>query len=105
MLLYSLIVLPVAVLIGVLSKSIYNGKIELIHEYHYTEVTDKEGYCKGFGKSLAVIAAGIFISGIVGLLGDSDFIAMLAVVILFAGIFIGLYKIYKVQKKYNSGIF
>ena len=105
MLLYSLILFPVAILFAVLSRSIYNGKIELIHSYHYTEVTDKENYCKEFGKSLAVIAAGIFISGIVGLFGDSNYITMLAVIILFAGLFAGLYKIYKVQKKYNSGIF
>ncbi|MBQ6896489.1 MAG: hypothetical protein IJN69_04695 [Oscillospiraceae bacterium] len=105
MLLYSLILLPVAILFAVLSRSIYNGKIELIHSYHYTEVTDRENYCKEFGKSLAVIAAGIFISGVVGLLGDSDTIAMAAVIILFAGLFAGFFCIYKVQKKYNSGIF
>ncbi|MBQ9844993.1 MAG: hypothetical protein IJO54_02795 [Oscillospiraceae bacterium] len=105
MLLYSTILLPVAILFGILSRCIYNGKIELIHSYHYTEVTDRENYCKGFGKALAIIAAGIFISGVVGLLGDSDTIAMVSVIILFGGLFAGFYKIYKVQKKYNSGIF
>ena len=105
MILYSCILLPVSVLFTILSFKIYNGKTELIHDYHQTNVKDKEAYGKGFGKALGVIAAGIFLSGIVGLLGDSDTIAMAAVIVLFAGLFAGLFCIYKLQKKYNSGIF
>ena len=105
MILYSCIVLPVAIIFFILSSLIYKGKTELIHDYHQTNVEDKEAYGKGFGKALGVIAAGIFISGIVGLFGDNDTIAMAAVIILFGGLFAGLWCIYKVQKKYNSGIF
>lgn len=105
MFLYSCILLPVSILFAFLSISIYKGNTKLIHDYHQTNVEDKEAYGKGFGKALGVIAAGIFTSGVVGLLGDSDTIAMAAVIILFAGLFAGLFCIYKVQKKYNSGIF
>lgn len=105
MFLYSCILLPVSILFAFLSISIYKGNTKLIHDYHQTNVEDKEAYSKGFGKALGVIAAGIFTSGVVGLLGDSDTIAMAAVIILFAGLFAGLFCIYKVQKKYNSGIF
>ena len=105
MILYSCILLPVSAIFAILSFNIYNGKTELIHDYHQTNVEDKEAYGKGFGKALGVIAAGIFISGIVGLFGDNDAIAMAAVTILFGGLFAGLWCIYKVQKKYNSGIF
>lgn len=105
MILYSCILLPVSAIFAILSFKIYNGKTELIHDYHQTNVEDKEAYGKGFGKALGVIAAGIFISGIVGLFGDNDAIAMAAVTILFGGLFAGLWCIYKVQKKYNSGIF
>ena len=105
MFLYSCILLPVSILFAFLSISIYKGNTKLIHDYHQTNVEDKEAYGKGFGKALGVIAAGIFISGVVGLLGDSDTIAMAAVIVLFFGLFAGLFCIYKVQKKYNSGIF
>ena len=105
MFLYSCILLPVSILFAFLSISIYKGNTKLIHDYHQTNVEDKEAYGKGFGKALCVIAAGIFTSGVVGLLGDSDTIAMAAVIILFGGLFAGLFCIYKVQKKYNSGIF
>ena len=105
MLLYSCILLPVSILFFVLSFAIYKGKTELIHDYHQTNVKDKEAYGKAFSKGLAVIAGGIFLSGIIGLLGDNNTVAMVAVFVLFAGMFIGLFCIYKVQKKYNSGIF
>lgn len=105
MILYSCIVLPVSIIFFILSILIYKGKTELIHDYHQTNVEDKAAYGKGFGKALSVIAAGIFLSGIVGLFGDDTVVALLAVVVLFAGLFAGLWCIYKVQKKYNSGIF
>ena len=38
-------------------------------------------------------------------LGDSDVIAMIAVTVLFIGLFIGIAGIIAVQKKYNHGIF
>ena len=105
MYLYSCILFAVTILFAVLSFQIYKGKTELIHDYHQTNVKDKENYGREFGKSLGVITAGIFLSGIVGLFGDNTAIALLAVAVLFAGIFAGLFCIYKVQKKYNSGVF
>ncbi|MBE6878841.1 MAG: DUF3784 domain-containing protein [Ruminococcaceae bacterium] len=105
MILYSCIVLPVAIIFFILSSLIYKGKTELIHDYHQTNVKDKAAYGKGFGKALGVMSAGIFLSGIIGLFGDDKITAMVAVIVLFAGLFIGLFCIYKVQKKYNSGIF
>ena len=84
---------------------IYKGKTELIHDYHQTKVTDKKGYGKAMGKALAVMAAGIFLSGITALLGSSDAIALTATVILFAAIIAGFVCIYTVQKKYNGGMF
>ncbi len=105
MTLYSCILLPVAVIFAVMSFQIYKGKTELIHDYHQTNVKDKAAYGKGFGKALGVMSVGIFSSGIIGLFGDDKITAMVAVIVLFAGLFVGLFCIYKVQKKYNSGIF
>lgn len=45
------------------------------------------------------------LSGIIGLLGDSDVIVIIAVVVLMTGIGIGMGFIAAVQKKYNNGIF
>ena len=105
MILFSVITIPVAVIMFILSVMIYRGKTELIHDYHQTNVTDKTGYGKAMGKALAVMAAGIFLSGITALLGESDAIALTATVVLFAAIIAGFVCIYKVQKKYNGGMF
>lgn len=105
MLIYAIIMILFAVLFAVLSVAIYKGKTELIHEYHQTKVADKAAYGKAFGKSLLVIAIALLFSGVIGLLGDSDVIAMVAVAILIIGIGVGIGCIIAVQKKYNKGIF
>ena len=88
-----------------LSVAIYRGKTELIHDYHRTRVTDKAGYGRAFGKAMFTFTASFFISGIVGLFGDSDGFAAAAVAVLFIGIAVGTVCILIVQKKYNGGLF
>jgi hypothetical protein len=105
MLLYSIIMLAVAVLFMVISFSIYKGNTDLIHDYHQTKVTDKKAYGKAFGKALAVIAAALFLSGGISLLGDSEGIATAALVVLAVGLAAGIICILRVQKIYNQGLF
>lgn len=101
--LFSIIMFLTSALFLGLSIAIYRGKTDLIHDYHQTKVTDKAAYGKAFGKALSVIAAALLASGIVGLLGES--LAVLAVVVLFVGIAVGVWAIIAVQRKYNKGIF
>ena len=105
MLLYSIILILVAIPMGAMSMGIYRGKTDLIHDYHQTKVTDKTAYGKAFGKAMLEITATVLLSGILGLLGNSDTVAMIAVTVLFVGLFVGIVWIIAVQKKYNKGIF
>lgn len=105
MLTYSLIVCSTGLLFAGIGIAIYKGKTDLIHDYHQTKVTDKAAYGKAFGKAMLVLAAAMLLSGIVGLLGDSDAVAMAAVAILVIGFGIGFGCIAVVQKKYNKGFF
>ena len=105
MVVFSIITFFVAVLFGAVALSIYRGNVKLIHDYHYKKVIDQKGYTKAFGKALAPISIGSFLSGVISLLGESDPIAMTAVVCLMAGVVIGLVLIVVVQKKYNGGMF
>ena len=105
MVLYSLIMFLVAVPMGKISIAIYRGKTNLIHDYHQTKVTDPSAYGKAFGKAILVVTMALLLSGIVGLMGDSETVAMIAVAVLFVGLFIGIACIVAVQKKYNNGIF
>ncbi|MGN1340274.1 MAG: DUF3784 domain-containing protein [Oscillospiraceae bacterium] len=105
MLAYSVIMFIAAVLLILLSIAIYRGKTNLIHSYHQTKVADKSAYGKAFGKALSVVAMAPLLSGIIGLFGDSYYIATIAAVVLIIGIIIGIGFIIVVQKKYNKGIF
>ena len=56
--------------------------------------------------SLAMfMSIALLLSGIIGLLGDSKIIALLAIGVLLIGLLIGIGCIVAVQKKYNNGIF
>jgi hypothetical protein len=105
MVLYSIIMFLAAVPMIRVSIAIYQGKTGLIHDYHQTKVTDKVAYGKAFGKAMFVVSISLLLSGIIGLFGASEAIAMIAVAVLFIGLFIGIAWIVAVQKKYNKGVF
>lgn len=105
MLLYSIIMFLAAVPMIKISIAIYKGKTDLIHDYHQTKVTDKAAYGKAFGKAMFVVSAALLLSGIIGLFGISDTMAMISVAVLFIGLFIGIAWIIAVQIKYNKGVF
>ena len=102
---YAVIMLLIAVLLAALGIAVYRGRTELIHRYHQTKVTDKAAYGKAFGRALLAVAAAPLFSGIIGLLGDSAGIALLAAAVLVIGTGIGIGRIASVQKKYNGGMF
>jgi hypothetical protein len=105
MLLYSVIMFLAAVPMIKVSIAIYQGKTSLIHDYHQTKVTDKAAYGKAFGKAMLVVSGSLLLSGIIGLFGASEAMAMISVAVLFVGLFIGIAWIIAVQKKYNKGLF
>ena len=105
MVLYSVIMFLAAVPMMKISIAIYQGKTDLIHEYHQTKVTDKAAYGKAFGKAMLIVSGSLLLSGIIGLFGASEVMAMIAVAVLFVGLVVGIACIVAVQKKYNKGIF
>ena len=105
MVLYSILMFLAAVPMGAVSLAVYRGKTDLIHDYHQTKVIDKTAYGKAFGKAMFVVTMALFLSGIIGLFGDSEIIARITVAVLVVGLTIGIACIIAVQKKYNNGIF
>ncbi|MBR4863676.1 MAG: hypothetical protein IKU07_03805 [Oscillospiraceae bacterium] len=99
MILYAIILLLSALLCGVLAVRIYQGKTELIHDYHQKNVKDLEGYGKAFGKALGFMAAAMAVSGLLA------FAVVPAVIVLVAGLTVGILMLVAVQKKYNGGVF
>ena len=105
MLLYSIIMFLAAVPMFKISIAIYKGKTDLIHDYHQTKVTDKAAYGRAFGKAMLVVSEALLLSGIIGMFGALETVAMIAVAVLFVGLFIGIAWIIAVQIKYNKGVF
>lgn len=105
MVIYAIILFLTAGLFALLGAAVYRGRIDLIHDYHQKKVTDAAGYGRAFGKALLVIAAGMLLSGVIGLLGDSDGLAAAAVAVLTISLVGGIAGIVAVQKKYNGGVF
>lgn len=105
MALYSIIMFLVTVPMITISIAIYQGRTGSIHDYHQTKVTDKAAYGKAFGKAMLVVSISLLLSGIIGLFGDSEVMAVIAVAVLLIGLFIGIALIVAVQKKYNKGVF
>jgi hypothetical protein len=105
MVLYSIILFLAAVPMMKISIAIYRGKTSLIHSYHQTKVTDQAAYGKAFGKAMLIISVTLLLSGISGLFGASETIAMLALAVLVVGLSVGIAWIVAVQMKYNKGIF
>lgn len=105
MLAFSIIMFVVAIVFLVIGLLIYNGKTELIHDYHQTKVKDKAAYGKAFSKAMFVLAFTLVISGVIALFGESMPIIVASIGALVIGIVISIIHILKVQKKYNSGVF
>ena len=105
MILYSVIMFLAAAPMITISIAIYRGKTSLIHDYHQTKVTDKAAYGKAFGKAMLVISMALLLSSIIGLFGDTEIMATIALAVLFVGLFVGIAGIVAVQKKYNKGVF
>ena len=105
MYLYAILMFAASIPFVVLGVMIYCGKTELIHRYHQEKVNDKAAYGRAFGKALLAAALAPFSSGAVGLLGDSDLLAVMAVAVLIFGLILGFFCILAVQRKYNRGLF
>ena len=105
MILYSVIMLAVALFFGCIAIAIYRGKTDLIHDYHQTKVSDKAAYGRAFGKAMLVIAVGMLLSGIVSLFGETKAVVLLSLSLLFIGLTVGITFIVIVQRKYNKGVF
>jgi len=103
MLIYSVLMFVVAAAFTVIGFQIFRGKTELIHAYHQTKVTDSAAYGRSFGKAMGVFAGSTFVSGVISVMGDAA--AVPAVLVLLAGLAIGIVCIVAVQRKYNQGLF
>ena len=87
--------------------AIYRGRITLIHDYHWRHVTDRPGYCRAMGVSIAGIGVFSLISGVIPLLpiGGEDELISASVAVFVVGFAGCMLAVWLVQRKYNGGMF
>ena len=105
MIIYGIILLLVALLFAVFAVMISKGRTDLIHDYHQKHVKDQPGYAKAYGKAMWIFAGTMALSGIIGMLGDSGWVVAASLGALFGGITVGTVAIFRIQKKFNGGLF
>ena len=105
MIIYSIIMFAAAITLAVFGILISKGHTNVINCYREEKVSNKELYCKKFSQALYFFASTIMCSGIIGLLGETDVIALVAVGVLVVGGITGMIRLFSVQKKYGGGVF
>lgn len=105
MIVYSLIMFAVAIALAVFAILISRGNVNVINCYREDRVSDKPLYCKKMSRALWTMAAVILTSGIIGLLSDTETIALCAVGVLVVGTIGAVCNLFRVQKKYGGGVF
>lgn len=85
--------------------AVYKGHYQLLHKYHYHNVTDLNGYCHEIGKELMFMSLPLLISTILELWISIEIIAILSKLILTLGFAICFIFFFKTQLKYNGSLF
>lgn len=98
----STIVGIVLLIVGVLIRK---GNVTILHSYHYKNVADIDAYSKEIGSSIMFMCFPIFLNGLITLFSHIKIVSIIGSVLFFIGIIICTIHIFKIQVKYNGGIF
>lgn len=101
----ALIELLVALFMLISGFLVSKGFISLLHSYHYRNVTDRNGYCKEIGKAIMLLSVPFLLSGFFTLFASVKIVSILSTIILIGGEAAGFIWIFKIQIKYNGGLF
>lgn len=93
----------VGILLLICGIAVWNGKTELIHDYHQKNVTDHKGYGKAMGKAISGSGFSMCFSATVSLLG-ADWL-WLSLGVFAVGFTAMLILMFIIQKKYNGSLF
>lgn len=100
-----IVMLLVAVLLFVSGFVISKEHISLLHSYHYRNVTDRDGYCNAIGKTTMLMGIPVLICSATCLFPSVRFVEIAGEAVLLSGLIIGCAYIFKIQYKYNGGLF
>ena len=103
MIIYSIILIAVAIVLAVIAIRINKGQTDLIINYHQSRVKPEEKlrYARDFSKGIFCLSGTMLIAGITVLITK----VLIADIILVAGIIISIVILVRVQNRYNKGVF
>ena len=102
MIVYGIIILITGIIVLILSISIFLGHINLLHEYHRTNVKEEDKLIFGrkIGICLSIMSIGMLSSGALALI-NSD-LDILVLILLFVPLFISIILLVVTIIKYNG---
>ena len=103
MIIYSIILIAVAIVLALIAVRINKGQTDLIINYHQSRVKPEEKlrYARDFSKGIFCLSGTMLIAGITVLFTK----VLIADIILVAGIIISVVILIRVQNRYNKGVF
>ena len=105
MIVYSVMMLGIAVMLVIFAILIMKGNASLINCYREERVKDKAAYCTKMGQALLIMAFSTTVSGVVSLFSEEKPVIITALIVTLVGVSIGIARLFHVQKKYGGGIF
>ncbi len=98
----SVLLFIIATVFFAISISLYRSNYNLVHSYHHKNVRKelKREYSKKISLGMFIISCSLYLTVFLNLCNIDYFSYSLLI-----GLIIGFYYMYKVQKKYNGGIF
>ncbi len=105
MIVYSVMMLGIAVMLVIFAMLIMKGHASLINCYREERVKDKKTYCVKMGQALLIIGVSIAVSGVIALFSAEKSVIFTTLVITVVGVAIGITRLFRVQKKYGGGMF
>ncbi len=101
----SIIYFAIAVIFIIVGILIFRGNTDLIHDYHRKNVKDFDGYGKGMGKGIISIGVFFLIGAVIALAVSGESGTIAGIVTALSGFVLSIIYIFKVQNKYNGGLF
>lgn len=105
MIVYTIIMYIFSFIFALLATLIRKGNVSLINCYREERVKDKAAYCLKIGQSLFIIAAAMFVSGVISMFAQAETGTLVALGVLMIGVFVGTVRLLHVQNKYGGGVF
>lgn len=83
----------------------YLGNVNVVYDYYISSVTDVEGYTKALGIATACMAVPAIACGVLFLVEPALVCSLVGIGIAILGIIGGYVAFYKIQERFNGGMF